>query len=102
MEVGWDTRPSPQRTSRKARDQAPPVGDLDRRAGKISADPLHLAIKIFRQKRLGDGIEGETVPGPDEAMVFVGNVTQVTEAPRCFERLHLLGLGVDDGGCETL
>jgi hypothetical protein len=36
---------------------------------------LHLAIKIFRQKRLGDGIEGETVPGPDEAMVFVGNVT---------------------------
>ena len=61
--------------ARKARDQAPSVCDLDRRAGKISADPLHLAIKIFRQKRLGDGIEGETVPGPDEAMVFVGNVT---------------------------
>jgi len=36
---------------------------------------IRLAIKIFRQKRLGDGIEGETVPGPDEAMVFIGNVT---------------------------
>jgi hypothetical protein len=42
---------------------------------------LPLAIKTFRQKRLGDGIEGETAPGPDEAMVFVGKVTWVTEVP---------------------
>jgi hypothetical protein len=84
LPVAWKGGiPDPRRSelARKARDQAPPVCDLDRRAGKISADPLPLAIKTFRQKRLGDGIEGETAPGPDEAMVFVGNVTWVTEAP---------------------
>jgi len=46
--------------------------DLDRRPGEIAADQLKAAAEVLGQERFGDGVEGEPVRRPHEAVALVG------------------------------